>query len=119
MKESVSGSLDGRLCPPILSLGNLDLASWPVLMADSRIRIVISERILGMRVLWRILIDLCGDAMPEKVWGASGCPTPCVGGHKCVGGWTKTNCTDFVARNPEAFAEAYWEFGEFRVYKAV
>ncbi|GAB1311913.1 hypothetical protein MFIFM68171_02123 [Madurella fahalii] len=38
--------------------------------------------------------------------------------HKCVGDWTKTNCTDFVANNPQAFANAYWEFGEFQIYYA-
>lgn len=27
-------------------------------------------------------------------------------------------CTDFVANNPGAFAEAYWEFKSFKVYQA-
>lgn len=28
------------------------------------------------------------------------------------------NCRDFVAKNPSAFTNAYWEFGGFQVYKA-
>jgi hypothetical protein len=28
------------------------------------------------------------------------------------------NCTDLVANNPEAFKNAYWEFGSFQVYQA-
>lgn len=28
-----------------------------------------------------------------------------------------SNCTDLVANNPEAFSNAYWEFGSFEVYK--
>jgi len=46
-------------------------------------------------------INLCGqltDAHYEK----SGCPS---------------NCTDFVANNPDEFNNAYWEFGAFEVYQ--
>jgi hypothetical protein len=28
------------------------------------------------------------------------------------------NCTDFVAQNPQAFINAYWEFKSFKVYQA-
>ncbi|SPQ21189.1 f2cbb163-843c-445c-b6aa-eb9c4e475f41 [Thermothielavioides terrestris] len=47
-------------------------------------------------------IDLCGE-LPNAVWASSGCPS---------------NCTDYVANNPLAFTNAYWEFGAFQVYKA-
>ncbi|KAK4250711.1 glycoside hydrolase [Corynascus novoguineensis] len=48
-------------------------------------------------------IDLCGY-LTEAVWESSGCST--------------SKCTDFVANNPSAFKNAYWEFGAFQVYKA-
>ncbi|KAL2162741.1 hypothetical protein VTH06DRAFT_6577 [Thermothelomyces fergusii] len=50
-----------------------------------------------------INIDLCGY-LTEAVWEESGC--------------SPLKCTDFVANNPSAFTNAYWEFGAFQVYKA-
>ncbi|RGP79954.1 hypothetical protein FLONG3_1898 [Fusarium longipes] len=47
-------------------------------------------------------IDLCGSLVYDA-WGESGCPS---------------NCKDLVANNPEAFKNAYWEFGSFQVYQA-
>ncbi|KAI9149363.1 putative glycosidase [Paramyrothecium foliicola] len=47
-------------------------------------------------------IDLCGHLV-YAVYGESGCPS---------------NCTDYVANNPTAFRDAYWEFGSFEVYQA-
>jgi len=47
-------------------------------------------------------IDLCGDLV-YSVYGKSGCPS---------------NCTDLVANQPQAFTNAYWEFGAFEVYQA-
>lgn len=29
-----------------------------------------------------------------------------------------SNCTDFVANNPDEFVNAYWEVGTFQVYTA-
>lgn len=29
-----------------------------------------------------------------------------------------SNCTDFVANNPDGFKNAFWEFGSFEVYHA-
>ncbi|KAH6893280.1 concanavalin A-like lectin/glucanase domain-containing protein [Thelonectria olida] len=46
-------------------------------------------------------IDLCGD-LTSAVWDSSGCAS---------------NCTDWVANNPDAFTNAYWEFGAFHVYQ--
>ncbi|KAK4155483.1 glycoside hydrolase [Chaetomidium leptoderma] len=48
-------------------------------------------------------IDLCGY-LTEAVWAKSGCGS--------------STCTDFVANNPSAFADAYWEFGAFQVFKS-
>ncbi|KAL2025092.1 hypothetical protein VTK56DRAFT_94 [Thermocarpiscus australiensis] len=48
-------------------------------------------------------IDLCGY-LTEAVYASSGCPS---------------NCVDFVANNPSAFANAYWEFGSFQVWRAL
>ncbi|KAF4466318.1 endo-13(4)-beta-glucanase [Fusarium albosuccineum] len=47
-------------------------------------------------------IDLCGDLV-YAVWDDSGCPG---------------NCTNLVANSPEAFTNAYWEFGSFEVYQS-
>ncbi|KAI1375269.1 glycoside hydrolase family 16 protein [Hypoxylon crocopeplum] len=47
-------------------------------------------------------IDLCGQ-YAGGVYAQSGCPS---------------NCTDYVANNPDAFSTAFWEFGSFEVYKA-
>ncbi|KAF5689390.1 endo-1,3(4)-beta-glucanase [Fusarium denticulatum] len=47
-------------------------------------------------------IDLCGSLV-YHVWDDSGC---------------SGKCTDLVANNPEAFENAYWEFGTFQVYQA-
>ncbi|KAK8058678.1 hypothetical protein PG994_009126 [Apiospora phragmitis] len=47
-------------------------------------------------------IDLCGQ-FTNAVYAESGCPS---------------NCSDFVANNPQAFKDAFWEFGAFDVYKA-
>ncbi|KAL2814461.1 concanavalin A-like lectin/glucanase domain-containing protein [Aspergillus granulosus] len=51
-------------------------------------------------------IDLCGDyAGRDEVYKDQfGCPG---------------SCTEFVAKNPANFAQAYWEFGGFWVYAAV
>ncbi|KAJ2970491.1 hypothetical protein NUW58_g9679 [Xylaria curta] len=47
-------------------------------------------------------IDLCGQ-YAGGVYAQSGCPS---------------NCTDYVANNPNAFQNAFWEFGAFEVYQA-
>ncbi|KAI1639680.1 concanavalin A-like lectin/glucanase domain-containing protein [Biscogniauxia mediterranea] len=47
-------------------------------------------------------IDLCGQ-WAGNVYAESGCPS---------------NCTDYVANYPQAFTNAYWEFGSFEVYTA-
>ncbi|RYP79718.1 hypothetical protein DL770_006560 [Monosporascus sp. CRB-9-2] len=47
-------------------------------------------------------IDLCGQ-YAGGVYAQSGCPS---------------NCTDYVANNPSAFTDAFWEFGSFQVYQA-
>ncbi|KAL2152442.1 hypothetical protein VTH82DRAFT_5626 [Thermothelomyces myriococcoides] len=50
-----------------------------------------------------INIDLCGY-LTEAMWEESGC--------------SHLTCPEFVANNPSAFTNAYWEFGAFQVYKA-
>ncbi|KAI1342054.1 glycoside hydrolase family 16 protein [Xylariaceae sp. FL0016] len=47
-------------------------------------------------------IDLCGQ-FAGNVYASSGCPS---------------NCTDYVANNPDAFTNAFWEFGSFEIYQA-
>ncbi|OJJ02333.1 hypothetical protein ASPVEDRAFT_192977 [Aspergillus versicolor CBS 583.65] len=50
-------------------------------------------------------IDLCGS------WGGS--PGVYTDQWSCPG-----DCPVYVAKNPESFKQAYWEFGEFKVYQA-
>ncbi|KAJ9139421.1 Concanavalin A-like lectin/glucanase domain-containing protein [Pleurostoma richardsiae] len=47
-------------------------------------------------------IDLCGQ-LTNAVWDESGCPS---------------NCTDLVANQPSSFTNAYWEFGDFKIYQS-
>ncbi|CAM1508179.1 Fc.00g050270.m01.CDS01 [Cosmosporella sp. VM-42] len=47
-------------------------------------------------------IDLCGELV-NALWDDSGCAS---------------NCTDLVANQPDAFTNAFWEFGSFEVYQA-
>ncbi|KAF2993411.1 hypothetical protein E8E14_000877 [Neopestalotiopsis sp. 37M] len=47
-------------------------------------------------------IDLCGD-WAGNVYESSGCPG---------------DCTTYVANYPQAFTNAFWEFGSFQIYKA-
>ncbi|KAJ5664942.1 Concanavalin A-like lectin/glucanase subgroup [Penicillium maclennaniae] len=51
-------------------------------------------------------IDLCGElaSQPQYYDQLYGCPS---------------TCTDFVARNPSAFSDAYWEFRKFEIYHAL
>lgn len=48
-------------------------------------------------------IDLCGDLV-EGTYKKAGCGTG--------------TCSDFVAKNPQEFKNAFWEFGAFEVYQA-
>lgn len=49
-----------------------------------------------------INVTICGEAVYGS-WEDSGCPM--------------STCEKFQAENPQAFREAYWEFGGFEVYK--
>ncbi|RPA84987.1 hypothetical protein BJ508DRAFT_338940 [Ascobolus immersus RN42] len=56
----------------------------------------------------RIVVNtaLCGDwAGNEDVWANSGC------------GKLADSCEEFVARNPQAFKEAYWEIRGMRIFQ--
>ncbi|KAK0383540.1 hypothetical protein NLU13_9451 [Sarocladium strictum] len=48
-------------------------------------------------------INLCGQ-LTEHAYSKDNCPS---------------NCTDYVANNPQAFTDAFWEFGSFEVYQSV
>ncbi|KAH8177273.1 glycosyl hydrolases family 16 domain-containing protein [Sarocladium implicatum] len=47
-------------------------------------------------------INLCGE-LTESAYSSDNCPS---------------NCTDFVANNPDEFKNAFWEFGSFEIYHA-
>jgi len=52
-------------------------------------------------------IDFCGD-WAGQVWVSSGMAAQT----------GVATCNDFVANNPQAFNEAYWEFGSIKVYSS-
>lgn len=54
----------------------------------------------------QIVFDLtfCGD-WAGNVWGNGGCASQA------------DTCQDFVANNPSAFSDAYWEINSLRVYQ--
>ncbi|KAJ5089040.1 hypothetical protein N7532_007724 [Penicillium argentinense] len=51
-------------------------------------------------------IDMCGELAAQPQYYDQM--------YKCPG-----TCSDFVANNPSAFEEAYWEFAGFQVYQAI
>jgi len=58
--------------PADIQAGSPDPASWPVPLADfPNTNCDIGSHFRNASIVANI--DLCGDAMPEKVWGASGC----------------------------------------------
>lgn len=70
-------------------------------------------------------IDLCGD-LAGNLYGDTSCefPPPLLDCSLSTRQNTDlsltgpSNCTDFVANNPDEFVNAYWEVGTFQVYTA-
>ncbi|KAK3939545.1 putative glycosidase [Diplogelasinospora grovesii] len=78
-----------------------DPSSWGTALADfPSTECDIGSHFKNQSII--VNIDLCGD-LTNAVYASSGCPS---------------NCTDYVANNPSAFTNAYWEFGSFQVYSA-
>jgi len=94
----------GRLAiPSDVFSGSPNPHGWPTPVADyPNTDCDISKHFRNQSIIANI--DLCGTwAGESSVYTADSCPG---------------TCTDFVAQNPSAFKEAYWEFGNFTVYQA-
>ncbi|KAB2581009.1 putative glycosidase [Lasiodiplodia theobromae] len=63
-----------------------------------------SQRFKDMRIV--VNTDLCGD-WGAGMWASGSCPTST--------GYD--SCESYVRENPQAFTEAYWEFGAFRWFE--
>ncbi|KAH6654982.1 concanavalin A-like lectin/glucanase domain-containing protein [Truncatella angustata] len=78
-----------------------DPSSWGTASADfPNTDCSISSHFTNQSIIANI--DLCGD-WAGNVYADSGCPS---------------DCETYVANYPQAFTNAYWEFGAFQVYKA-
>lgn len=102
--------------PADITSGNPNPFSWGTALADfPNTKCDIGNHFTNASIIANI--DLCGT-LGESNYQTSTCPKKCVSGYDCIGGSTPTNCTDYVAKNPDAFSTAYWEFGTFQVYQA-
>ncbi|KAL7625149.1 hypothetical protein AAE478_004364 [Parahypoxylon ruwenzoriense] len=87
--------------PADITSRNPDPSSWGRATADfPNTNCDIASHFRNQSII--VNIDLCGQ-YAGSVYAQSGCPS---------------NCTDYVANNPSAFADAFWEFGAFEVYQA-
>ncbi|TLS30574.1 hypothetical protein PpBr36_02384 [Pyricularia pennisetigena] len=88
--------------PADVEVGTPDPSGWGPAMADfPSTDCDIGKHFRNQSII--LNIALCGD-WGEKAYAGSGCPM---------------NCTDYVARTPSAFTDAFWEFGEFKVYEPI
>ncbi|CAK7566615.1 MAG: hypothetical protein SEPTF4163_004563 [Sporothrix epigloea] len=110
MWQFSSGSI-----PPDITAGHPDPSTWGMALADfPDTKCDIGTHFTNASII--VNIDLCGT-LGEAKYPKSSCPKNCVGDYTCIGGTSPTNCTDYVANNPSAFQDAYWEFGSFKVYQ--
>ncbi|KAI8623821.1 glycoside hydrolase family 16 protein [Xylariaceae sp. FL1651] len=87
--------------PADITAKNPDPSSWGQAAADfPNTDCNIASHFRNQSII--VNIDLCGQ-YAGGVYAQSGCPS---------------NCTDYVANNPDAFTKAFWEFGAFEIYKA-
>ena len=101
--------------PADIASGAPDPSTWGTALADfPDTKCDIGTHFTNASIIANI--DLCGS-LGEAKYGTSTCPKNCVGDHTCIGGTSPSNCTDYVANNPTAFEDAYWEFGSFKIYQ--
>ncbi|KAI0133088.1 glycoside hydrolase family 16 protein [Hypoxylon sp. NC0597] len=87
--------------PSDITARNPDPSTWGEASADfPNTKCDIGSHFRNQSII--VNIDLCGQ-YAGSVYAQSGCPS---------------NCTDYVANNPSAFTNAFWEFGAFQVYSA-
>ncbi|KAI1864862.1 uncharacterized protein JN550_008682 [Neoarthrinium moseri] len=87
--------------PADITGGSPDPSSWGTAAADfPNTDCSVSGHFKNQSIIANI--DLCGS-WAGNVYADSGCPS---------------DCTTYVANYPQAFTNAYWEFGAFQVYKS-
>ncbi|EPE33256.1 Concanavalin A-like lectins/glucanase [Glarea lozoyensis ATCC 20868] len=88
--------------PSDISAGSPDPSTWPEATADfPNTNCDIDTHFRNQSIIANI--DLCGSWAGDETIYAQSCPG---------------TCSDYVANNNTAFANAYWEFGSFVVYSA-
>ncbi|KAL4802665.1 concanavalin A-like lectin/glucanase domain-containing protein [Aspergillus unguis] len=87
--------------PGDISSGNPDPSAWGTPAARFAGSCDIPAHFSDMQIIFDI--TFCGD-WAGNTWGSSSCSS--------LG-----SCTDYVANNPGAFEEAYWDINSLRVYQ--
>ncbi|KAL4956666.1 concanavalin A-like lectin/glucanase domain-containing protein [Aspergillus filifer] len=88
--------------PSDISAGTPDPASWGTPTARFAGSCDIESHFTDMQIIFDI--TFCGD-WAGNVWGSGSCAA------------LSGSCTDYVANNPGAFADAYWDINSLRVYQ--
>ncbi|KAG6356655.1 hypothetical protein INS49_014529 [Diaporthe citri] len=87
--------------PSDITGGSPDPSTWGTALADfPETGCDVDSHFRNQSIIMNI--DLCGD-LAGNLYGDASCPS---------------NCTDFVANNPDNSTHAYWEVGIFQVYTA-
>ncbi|KAF9891438.1 hypothetical protein FE257_003904 [Aspergillus nanangensis] len=89
--------------PSDIVAGNPDPSTWGTALADfPNTNCDISAHFRNQSIIANI--DLCGQlgGQPQLYTKQNNCPG---------------KCNDFVANNPSAFTDAYWEFKTFKIYQ--
>ncbi|GFF44759.1 probable endo-1,3(4)-beta-glucanase NFIA_089530 [Aspergillus udagawae] len=93
--------------PASLSSGNPDTSSFGTPMAHLQGSCDFAERFKAQKFI--IDTTFCGD-WAGNVFGESGCPMS-------DSSSPMQSCVNYVAQNPAAFKEAYWEINSIKVYQ--
>ncbi|KAL4938279.1 hypothetical protein BDV06DRAFT_231945 [Aspergillus oleicola] len=88
--------------PTDIGSGNPDPSNWGTPTARFAGSCDMESHFTDMQIIFDI--TFCGD-WAGNVWGSGSCAS--------LGG----SCTDYVANNPTAFADAYWDINSLRVYQ--
>ncbi|KAL4797521.1 concanavalin A-like lectin/glucanase domain-containing protein [Aspergillus venezuelensis] len=88
--------------PSDISAGTPDPGSWGTPTARFAGSCDIESHFTDMQIIFDI--TFCGD-WAGNVWGSGSCAA------------LSGSCTDYVANNPTAFADAYWDINSLRVYQ--
>lgn len=104
--------------PADITSGNPDPSTWPEATADyPSTDCDIGSHFKNQSIVANI--DLCGSlAGDANVYADSGCEFFPSHNQTVLNRLGPGTCTDYVANNNTAFANAYWEFGAFQIYQA-